>query len=213
MPKLNLSNAIRIKGASGEIIKAKGAAFSWPAPAIVLGLSDSLLQVEGISASWVKRTIDMSDYAGAQIKLVWKMVIGTSGYAYRNDVQIDEIELDGNSYSFEASEESFETSYRDSSAYTSLTWYGVPSSSNTGAWCRDKSGTPTSGTGLSSGANSTDWYVFLESSSPASNGDAFWLRSPTITLSGAPGDLTFYEARSIDGVNTTIDFYADVIVV
>ncbi|PQV46975.1 MAM domain-containing protein meprin/A5/mu [Jejuia pallidilutea] len=51
-------------------------------------------------------------------------------------------------------------------------------------WTRDSGGTPSSGTGPSTG-NSSTWYMFIETSSPRTNGDTANLESPCFNLTAA----------------------------
>ena len=86
------------------------------------GLSSSLDSVTGQNASWSTRNVDISAYAGEDVKLVFIYTNGSSGTSYQGDLQLDDIRLDGTTYSFEASTESWQTSTAD-----------VPASSYSGA--------------------------------------------------------------------------------
>lgn len=179
-------------------------------PSVSAGLSSSLFSVSGQNASWVQRTVDLSAYAGATVRLVFKHQIAASGTSYYADLQLDQIAVDGTLYDFESSLHSFETT--TSGSYTNYT-DAVFSTLGTGTtgerWNRDAGGTPSSTTGLTTGADSTTYYVYTESSSPTSLSDIFWLRSPEITLSGDVGNLTFYEARYGSAIGT-LNVYVDV---
>jgi len=210
MPKLNLAAASQIKHSSGIVSKLKGPnGIVWPKLPMPLGLSSSLLSLTGYNAAWAQRTVDLSDYADHTIRLVWRAVAGT-GTSWQNDIQIDSISVDGNTYDFETGVEGFSSSYRDQSGYSSVTWYTVTDTNYTGFWCRDTGNTPSSSTG-NLGAQGGSYYLFLESSSPVVAGEEFWLRSPAIALGSSPGSVTFYEGRDTgDNTDATLDFYVDV---
>jgi hypothetical protein len=180
-----------------------------------LGLSASLLQLTGISASYTQQTVDLSAYANATIRLVWRVVVGLTNpgdNVYENDVQIDTIAVTGGtqSYNFDSDDESFQTSTDGTTDYASVSFASIGASDTDLYWCRNSGDTPSNGTG-GAGAQSGSFYLYTETSSPTADGDAFWLRSPEITLDSTPGNCTFYEARDITGANTTLDFYVDVI--
>ena len=65
------------------------------------GLSGSLDSISGSNASWTTRTVDISAYAGEDVKLVFIYTSGPSGTSYQGDLQLDDIRLDGTTYSFE----------------------------------------------------------------------------------------------------------------
>jgi len=176
------------------------------------GLSASLLQLTGASSSYTQRSVSLSAYAGNTVRLVWRVVVGTTGNVYENDVQIDTIAVTGGteSYNFDSNDESFQTSTDGTATYTSVTFASIGAADTDLYWCRNSGGTPSSNTG-GAGAQSGSFYLYTETSSPTSNGDSFWLRSPEITLDSTPGNCTFYEARDITGTTTTLDFYVDVI--
>ena len=176
-----------------------------------LGLSSSLLQLTSTSASWTQRSVDLTDYAGHEVRLVWRVVIGTTGNVYENDVQLDTISVDGNSYNFDSTTESFETTTNGSdSTYSTASFSALGTGTTAEQWNRNTGATASGGTG-SLTAQSGSYYVYTETSSPVVNGDVFWLRSPAITLSSSPGSCTFYEGRDVTGATTTLDFYVDVV--
>ena len=177
-------------------------------PSYTLGLSSSLDSVTGQNATWSQRSIDISAYAGATVRLVFHY---TNGSSFTGDIQLDQINLDGTTYTFENTTESFETNGGNESTYNTVTWYEVITSfSSPGRWSRDSDGTPSGSTGLTTGAAGTSWYLYAETSSPASvTGYNFWLRSPQVTLSGSP-TLSYYEGRLGAGIGT-LNVYIDVI--
>ena len=179
-------------------------------PDFSLGLTSSLFNVSGQSTSWVQRTVDLSAYAGCTVKLVFKHQVAASGTTYYADLQLDQIAVAGTLYSFESSTESFETTTSGSyTNYDTAVFTALGTGTTSERWNRDAGGTPSSTTGLTTGGDSTTYYVYTESSSPTRNSDIFWLRSPEITLSESVGNLTFYEAR-LGSTIGTLDVYVDI---
>jgi len=181
---------------------------------IPTGLSSVLRTDTGDDPNWTQRTVSLSAYASRTIRLVWHWTVGSTGPTYQYDAGLDNISIDGNSYTFESSNQSFQTttSNTSTSAYNSASWTSVPNSTTAGRWNRDSGGTPSGSTGPPSGQNST-WYLYAETSSPANvSGYGFWLRSPSITLSGSPGNCTYYTHLNTAGNGQgTLRFYVDVI--
>lgn len=179
-------------------------------PNFSLGLTSSLFNVSGENGSWVQRTVDLSTYAGCTVRLVFKHQIPASGTHYYADLQLDEIAVDGTLYDFESSTHSFETTTSGSyTNYDTAVFSTLGTGETAERWNRDSGGTPSATTGLTTGGDSTTFYVYTESSSPATLGDIFWLRSPQITLSESVGNLTFYEARLGNTVGS-LDVFVDI---
>ena len=170
------------------------------------GLSSSLFSVSGQNSTWVQRSIDLSDYVGQTVRLVFLHVMGTS---FRADLQLDEITVNGSTYTFETTSDltGWQTSTNGSqTSYTSVSWSSLGTGTTAERWNRDSGGTGSSGTGLTTGGDNTSFYLYTESSSPAASGDYFWLRSPEVTLTS--GTFTFYEARygtNIGSFNVYVD--------
>lgn len=200
----NLNSTVQFKKGNASSSGSGGGS----TPSYSLGLSSSLDNVTGQNAAWSQRSVDISAYAGATVRLVFHY---TNGSGFTGDIQLDQINLDGTTYTFESTTESFETNGGNESTYNTVTWYEVITSfSSPGSWSRDNDGTPSSGTGLTTGAAGTSWYLYAETSSPANvTGYNFWLRSPQVTLSGSP-TLSYYEGRSGAGIGT-LNVYIDVI--
>lgn len=172
------------------------------------GLSESLDTVSGTNDAWSTRTVDLSGYANETIRLVFYYTNGADSFS--GDLQLDNISVDGNSYSFENTGHSWETTTTNTSVYTSASWTTLATGVIAGQWNVDQGGTPSTGTGRTD-ADAGSWYVYAETSNPADvNGYGFWLRSPELTLSGSPGNLSYAEARN--GANIgTLNVYVDVI--
>lgn len=176
------------------------------APSVPLGLSGVLFTVSGTNDAWTSQTVDISAYAGATVRLVFQ---ATNGGGFESDFQLDNINLDGTTYSFENVTHNFQTSTADTATYTSVAWSNVAvESGNTGAWQVDTGGTPSGNTGRADAADGS-YYVYAEASAPADqNGFNFWLRSPEVLLGASP-TLTFSEARTGGNIGT-LNVYLEV---
>jgi len=125
---------------------------------------------------------------------------GATGTSWRGDFQIDDIalqEIDNTiitRWSFESTGEgwqqlgSFGENYDASTPNDDIfdviqdtNWQTVNTGTAARNWNRDASGTPSSGTGVSF-ADRGSWYLYTETSAPATYQTNFWLRSPTIEL-------------------------------
>ena len=174
-------------------------------PSYQLGLSNSLLTLSGELDAWSQRTIDVSAYAGATVRVVFKY---RSGSSFRGDIQLDLVDIDGNSYSFENTGEGFETSLNAESSYAAVGWSSLSVGTSAVSWNVDSGGTGSGGTARTDAANGS-YYVYAETSGSGSPSKDFWLRSPQTTFGSSP-TLSFYEARL--GVDIgTLDVYLDVV--
>jgi hypothetical protein len=173
------------------------------------GLSSSLDSVTGQNASWSTRDVNISAYAGEDVKLVFIYTNGSSGTSYQGDLQLDDIRLDGTTYSFESSTESWQTSTTDvpASSYSGASFVSLATGTTSYRWNRDAFGTPSGSTGLST-ADAGTYYVYAETSGSGTLGDNYVLRSPTVTLGSSP-TLQYAEARSGGNIGT-LNVYLDV---
>ncbi len=173
------------------------------------GLSSSLDSVSGTNASWSTRTVDISAYANEDVKLVFIYTNGTGGTSYQGDLQLDDIRLDGTTYSFETSTESWETTTTDTPVanYSSASFVALGTGTLSYRWNRDAFGTPSGATGLTT-ADAGTYYVYAETSGSGTLGDNYILRSPTVTLGASP-TLEYAEARSGGNIGT-LNVYLDV---
>lgn len=173
------------------------------------GLSSSLDSVSGTNASWSTRTVDISAYANEDVKLVFIYTNGTGGTSYQGDLQLDDIRLDGTTYSFETSTESWETTTTDTPVanYSSASFTALGTGTLSYRWNRDAFGTPSGSTGLTT-ADAGTYYVYAETSGSGTSGDNYILRSPTVTLGASP-TLEYAEARSGGNIGT-LNVYLDV---
>jgi len=175
-----------------------------------LGLTPILDTVSGENNAWSQRTVDVSGYAGATVRPVFRYLNGSS---FRGDIQLDQIVIGGTTSSFESSAESYESSISSSntSIYSNVAWKSISLSGGiNGEWQRDSGGTSSSSTGRTDAAAGS-FYIYAETSgSSISNNAYFWLRGPAVTLSSSNPVFTYYEARY--GINIgTLDVYLDVI--
>jgi len=173
------------------------------------GLSSSLDSVSGQNASWSTRNVDISAYANEDVKLVFIYTNGTSGTSFQGDLQLDDIRLDGTTYSFENTGHSWETTTTDTPVanYSSASFTNLAVGTTNGRWNVDSGGTPSGSTGLSS-ADAGTYYVYAETSGTGTSGDNYILRSPTVTLGSSP-TLQYAEARSGGNIGT-LNVYLDV---
>jgi len=158
------------------------------------------------NSTWTQRTADISAYIGRQARLV---VLYQSGTSFRGDIQLDDFNIGGNSFTDFSSSQGFQTNTNSddsqvasgnldsiASEYPS-SWSAVGTTTSAyGKFVRDSGGTPSSGTGNTSG-NTGTFYLYAETSSTGSNND-IWLRSPEVTINN--GTLEFYSAQN--GVNS-----------
>ena len=171
------------------------------------GLSNSLDSVTGENNAWSQRTVDITPYAHAKVRLVFKY---TNGSSFTGDLQLDAVDLDGAFYSFEGTSDNFQTSTAGETTYDGVNWVVVtPGTTTTARWNSDVFGTPSGNTGRTDAASGS-YYIYSETSAPANvTGYHFWLRSPVVTLSSSP-TLSYYEARLGAGIGT-LNVYLDVI--
>lgn len=174
-------------------------------PLYTVGFSTSLDTISGQLDDWRQRTVDISAYAGASVRVVFHYVSGSS---FTGDIQLDAINMDGNFYSFESGTESFQTSVSGEASYNSVSWNSLATGEVNGRWNRDSGGTGSSGTARTDAANGS-FYVFAETTSPGSPSYNFWLRSPQITLGSTP-TLTYFETR-LGATIGTLNVHLDVI--
>ena len=178
------------------------------ASSIEAGLSDSLDSVSGTSDAWATRTVDISAYAGEEVRLVFGYVNGSQGTSFQGDIQLDDIRLDGTTYSFENTGHSWQTTTSNTlvSNYSSASFSTLATGTTTGKWNVDSGGTPSSGTGRTD-ADAGTYYVYAETSSGA-NGQGYILRSPAVTLGSSP-TLSYAVARNGGNIGA-INVYLDV---
>lgn len=171
-----------------------------------LGLTDSLLTISGENAVWTEQTIDISEYAGTNAKLVFRYVSGSN---FESDIQIDDINFDGNTYGFETDNDNFEVNDTDDvTVYENISWEALTDTLSNASFNRNSGTTGSSGTG-DLGAHSGSFYIYYEATSGGSPNITGWARSETIELDDEP-TLSFWEGR--EGANIgTLDVFLDII--
>jgi hypothetical protein len=153
------------------------------------GLSDVLATYSGQYSTSLWQQVDLSSsfsqFVGSTGRLVFQY---TSGTSFRGDIQLDDINIANNNYSFEVSGENWQTTTDGSTTttytdafYQGLAWTSVGTGTSVNRWNRDSGGTGSSSTGLAS-ADAGSWYLYVETSSPGYSYKVSWLRSPEIVL-------------------------------
>ena len=173
------------------------------------GLSDSLDSISGTSDAWSTRTVDISDYAGSEVRLVFGYTNGSQGTSYQGDIQLDDIRLDGTTYSFENTGHSWQTTTSDTQIanYSTASFSTLSTGTTTNRWNVDSGGTPSGSTGRTD-ADAGSYYVYAETSSGAA-GRGYVLRSPAVTLGSSP-TLSYAVARKGNNIGA-LNVYLDVI--
>jgi hypothetical protein len=153
------------------------------------GLSDVLATYTGQYSTSLWQQVDLSSsfsqFVGSTGRLVFQY---TSGTSFRGDIQLDDINIANNNYSFEINGENWQTTTDGSTTttytdtfYQGLAWSSVGTGTTVNRWNRDSGGTGSSSTGLAS-ADAGSWYLYVETSSPGYSYKVSWLRSPEIVL-------------------------------
>jgi hypothetical protein len=151
------------------------------------------------SATYTERTADISEFIGLNARLV---ILYQSGASFTGDIQLDDFNIGGNSFTDFSISQGFETNASSDNSklsntddiqddYEAVSWSTVGTSAVAGKFVRDDLGTPSGSTGLTSG-NTGSFYLFAETSGDGSNND-FWLRSPEVTITS--GTLSFFTAQ------------------
>ena len=170
---------------------------------VPLGFSSSLFSISSqtLQNVWEQHTIDISSYASATVRVVFWYLRGTS---FTGDIQIDDIYINGTTYTFESGVENFirnsaalnvgtlVTTYPSSMITTALT-----TATTNGFWNRDAAGTPSGATSSTIDhtlGTTAGFYVYAETSSSLTS-QPYFLATPSITLSGSPGNMTFWTSR------------------
>ena len=119
------------------------------------------------------------------MRLVFGYVNGSQGTSFQGDIQLDDIRLDGTTYSFENTGHSWQTTTSNTlvSNYSSASFSTLATGTTTGKWNVDSGGTPSSGTGRTD-ADAGTYYVYAETSSGAT-GKATSFDPPQLRLEAA----------------------------
>jgi chitodextrinase len=133
--------------------------------------------------AWQTATINMAAYTGGSVQLRFNRVTGATWQA---DIALDNVNMTAGAGGNTGCAGGVSLPYAESFESSIGAW--TQSTADDINWTRDASGTPSSGTGPSSGANGS-WYMFVEASG---NGTGYpnkraILNSPCVNLSGAAG--------------------------
>jgi hypothetical protein len=143
-------------------------------------------------------THDTTPFAGMSGALVVKFVNPLN--SFEQDVQFDNFTVGGNNYGFETSEDGFRTSTGQDQSFDIYSF--AASTGANGDFNRTTGDTTSTGTGTLAPIDGSSYYLYTETSSPASvAGWTFWLLSPFVTMTnsisfdvglatGDAGDLT-----------------------
>lgn len=162
-------------------------------------LPAELVQIASIPAqdnsTWTLRSYDASSYVGRDVRLVIRY---QSGSSFTGDAQFDDFTIGGTTYDPENGTEGFQRNSdagSSVSSYASVSWQSLATGEVIGLFNRDSGGTPSNGTGNTSGNTGNFYYYAETSTSGIGFPDAyFWLRSPQVTLSS--GTVSFYSAQN-----------------
>lgn len=176
-----------------------------------LGLSSALFSVSGNNASWVNRSIDVSDYENHTVRPVF---LHTGMTNFTSDLQLDNIGFGTSLYTFSANATPWKTSQAGNQLdYASVTNFTDVSTTTTanGRWHRDQGGTPSGSTGLTTDASgtTTGWYLYTETSSNYASANKYWLQGPETVITSNNNTFYFSEARYGAGMGT-LSVYLDV---
>jgi hypothetical protein len=175
----------------------------------------------GQYSTWQTYSLSWNAYAGQKGRILFVYRNGTAGTSYQGDWQLDDINLDGNSYSFESNSQDWITStdqtntvqYRTSSTNWKFQYYKnnyltIPTGTTSGRWNRDSGGTPSSGTGLTT-ADDGSYYIYAETSGTSTSGFHYTCASPLIQLSSNPGNLTFANGQLGGNIGLLAIYWAE----
>lgn len=142
-------------------------------------------------AFWRTISVDISEYRGMTIRVVWEIRYQD----FEADGQIDTINIDGTTYSTNFTSGSgtgaWQTTRNPNSAndaaYSSMTFYDVINSGSGQRWNERQGGTPSSSTGLTvdGSGSSSGKYLYNEASANAFPVKQY-LRSPERTIDTSP---------------------------
>ena len=163
-----------------------------PVAGVPLGLSPVLDTRSGQYSSSAYEQVNLSSaftpYVGTTGRLVFQY---TSGSSFTGDIQVDDINIGSNNYSFEANGDGFQTTAtgstdttRTDAYYQSLSFQAVLTGTTSNVWNRDTGGTSSSSTALTF-ADDGSYYLYVETTNPGFPSKVTWLRSPEVTLDTA----------------------------
>ena len=138
--------------------------------------------------SWVNYTLDISSYAGYQVKLVVEYIGGST---YTGDFQIgNPISVGKSRWNPNDGTNSFETSRSGESSYSSVSWFDIADGSSGNRWNRRNTTPSSRGTGVTP-VSPINWFYYAETSSPGYPNKHFWLRSPVTSVLPTGAGISF----------------------
>ena len=166
------------------------------------------------SSSWQGVSINVSSLKGMTVRFIFHYVSGTN---WPGDLQIDSVgfpkyytyaDTGGYFQGWGANNNSFGTSSftntssasnggvwltttTDTSSYAGASWSTVTAGTTQLRWNGRSGGTPSTGTGLSSGVGGSGFYVYAETSGSGYPNKNFWLRSGTHDIGTQTGTPYF----------------------
>ena len=164
-------------------------------------LGDFLIHTEPqstIDNTFQFKTHDISGFKNKKVQFYFGHTLRTSGfggYFWRGDLQLDNMTIGDNYYSFQDasgwSTSNYSVNPKESDFNNITSWTSVSSSYVTGRWLQTSGGTPSQYTGITLSNNA---YYFYTESTSTDWGHTFWLRSPTIDL-GDNTEFKYYLGR------------------
>ena len=148
-----------------------------------------------------------SDLVGATGRLVFHYT--QIANVFTADLQLDYVQIGSNTYDFETSADSFETTAQTTliKDYNSAGFVDVATGTTTTRVNRDTGGTPSTGTGLTTAASGSYYLYFETSGIGSSAGFSMICRSPAVSIGS--DTFSYYEARSGTDMGQ-LDVYVDV---
>jgi hypothetical protein len=138
-------------------------------------------------SAWNANTVDLTAYAGSTIKLRF---FGTTSSSWQGDICVDNIALEETSTGGSGCSGAI-TSYPYSESFESGIGTWTQENGDDIDWTRDSGGTPSSGTGPSTGSDGA-WYMYIEASSPNYPSKTAIFNSPCFDLGSLSSpELTF----------------------
>lgn len=164
-------------------------------------LGDFLIHTEPattIDNTFQLKTHDITRFKNKKVVFYFGHTLRTSGfggYFWRGDLQLDNMTIGDNYYSFQDasgwSTSNYSVNPKESDFNNITSWTSVSSSYVTGRWLQTSGGTPSQYTGITLSNNA---YYFYTESTSTDWGHTFWLRSPTIDL-GDNTEFKYYLGR------------------
>ena len=166
-------------------------------------------------AFWKTITVDISQYRGMTIRVVWEIRVQD----FEADAQIDTINIDGTTYSSNFTSGTGTSAWQTTgdtgggdASYSSKTFYDVAQSTSAGRWHQRTGGTPSGSTGVygDGGGSSSGHYLYYEASSqtwPSKN----YLRSPERTIDTTATHSLSWRQATYGAMIMSLKCYIDIV--